>query len=360
MKKLIGLIIIAAAIAASYFYYVAQETKSAPKQARPMANVVYVEVTQQQIADDVEALGTIKANEFVVITPKVTDKITAIRFQDGEMVGQKQVLVTQQNAQQLAQLSAAEIKLKEHQRESARIKNLVSNQSVAELERDRLHTLIEIAKADLAEAQAALNDRIIMAPFAGRLGLRQVSPGSLVTPGTVITTLDDIATVKLDFSVPERFLQRITIGDTVEAYSASYPERVFLGKLTSIDSRINPSTRAIIMRATFDNPHLELLPGMLMKVQLIQNQRQALVLPESAIIPKQQQHFVYVLDGENKVVERLIKIGSRKRGLVEIVAGINVGDKVVTRGILKVRAGQQVAAALSENFGQSSATKVVN
>ncbi|MCE9678549.1 efflux RND transporter periplasmic adaptor subunit [Shewanella sp. AS1] len=357
MKKTITIAILVAA-ATGYYFYINQENKPSPSRSAVTPNVVVSIAEMQPIRDEVEALGTAKANESVSITPKVTDMVTELNFDDGDIVEKGRMLVRLQDREQLARVRVASVQMNDHKRELARISSLVTSQTVAELERDRLQTLMDTAKAELDQAESALKDRHILAPFSGRLGLRQVSLGSLVTPGTVITTLDDISVIKLDFSVPERFLQSIAIGKSVEASAVAFDNQVFNGKVVSVDSRVNPVTRAVIVRAEIPNKDLRLLPGMLMKVKLIKQSRDALIIPEAAIIPIQQNHFVYLVNDDDVIERRQVQIGLRKRGWVEILDGINIGERIVTRGILKVRPGNTVTTQPSEHFSFNEQAKV--
>lgn len=349
MKKIILLLVLLAAAAIGYQQW-HQQQAPAERKARPVPNVVVYKAAIQAVRDEVEALGTSKAYESVTITPKVSDVVTSIRFDDGQIVKQGQLLAKLQDAEQQARVELARIKVRENTREFDRISSLVTSKTVAETERDRLQTLIESARAEVEQAQAALRDRQITAPFNGRLGLRQVSVGSLVTPGVVITTLDDISVIKLDFSVPERFIQDLLPGKIVEASAVAYPDKLFRGKVVSIDSRVNPTTRAVVVRAEIPNPDGQLLPGMLMKVKLIKQNREALLLPESAIIPIQNRHYIYLANSEGVVEERQVTIGLRSRGWVEILEGVELGEQVIIRGILKVRPGDKVKVEFKEHF----------
>lgn len=352
MKKIIITIVI---LASAWFGYQAMHPQEITQaKAKLVPNVVMATAAMVPIRDEVEAIGTNRAYESVTITPKVTDVVTALKFNDGDIVKKGDLLVQLQNAEQIAQVKAAQVKVSDNQREFNRISSLVTSRTVAELERDRLQTLIDTTRAELEQAQSSLNDRSILAPFNGRLGLRQVSVGSLVTPGTEITTLDDISTIKLDFSVPERFIQDLVPGKLVEAKAVAFPDFTFKGAVTSIDSRVNPTTRAVIVRAQIPNPDLRLLPGMLMRVKLIKRSREALMLPESAIIPLQNNHFVYSVNKDNVIERKQVTIGVRTRGWVEILEGIYVGENVVIRGLLKVRPGDVVKTELAEKFSYLS------
>lgn len=349
MKKITIIILIALAAAFSYQYFTS-DSVTKTKKSRPTPNVVVAKAAIQPIRDEVEALGTSKANESITVTPKVSEVVTQVNFDDGDLVEKGRLLVQLQDSEQKARVTVAKVKVKDHQRELDRIRTLVTSQTIAELERDRLQTLIDTAKAELVQSQSALSDRRISAPFSGALGLRQVSVGALVTPGKAITTLDDISVIKLDFSVPERFLQSLAIGKTVEASAVAFDGELFIGKVTSIDSRINPQTRAVIVRAEIPNPKHRLLPGMLMKVKLIKQSREALILPESAIIPIQDRHYVYLVNDEGVVEQKQVTLGLRKRGWVEILDGVELDEQVVIIGILKVRPGDTVKVTFSERF----------
>lgn len=350
MKRItiIVLIMLIAVGAGIQFYYV----KDAPKVSknRPTPNVVVARAAIEPIREEVEALGTTKANESITVTPKVSEVVTDVNFNDGDLVTKGRLLVQLQDSEQRARVTAAKLKVQENQRELARISSLVVNKTIAELERDRLQTLIDTAKAELAQSESALRDRRITAPFSGALGLRQVSLGAFVTPGNTITTLDDISVIKLDFSVPERFLPDLAVGKVIEASAVAFAGEVFMGEVISIDSRVNPKTRAVTVRATIPNPQLRLLPGMLMKVKLIKQSREALILPESAIIPIQDRHYVYVVNNDGVVEQHQVTLGLRKRGWVEVTQGVALGQQVIIRGLLKVRPGEKVKVTFSERF----------
>ncbi|GGI88378.1 efflux RND transporter periplasmic adaptor subunit [Shewanella gelidii] len=349
MKKIVLLLVIVAAAGFAYMQTSTTQKKQVHRN-KPLPNVVVTKTAMASVRDEVEALGTTKANESVTITPKVTEIVTALNFEDGDLVNKGDVLIQLHNVEPAAKVKVARVKVVENLREFDRISSLVTSQTIAELERDRLQTQIDTARAELEQAESSLADRSISAPFSGRLGLRQVSVGSLVTPGTSITTLDDISTIKLDFSVPERFLQQLSRGKLVEASAVAYGGEVFKGKVSSIDSRVNPETRSVIVRAAIPNPKGRLLPGMLMKVKLIKQSREALLIPESSIIPIQKKHFVYIANEEGVIEQKQVEIGLRSRGWVEITDGLELGEQVLIRGILKVRPGSKVQVQLEENF----------
>jgi membrane fusion protein (multidrug efflux system) len=201
---------------------------------------------------------------------------------------------------------------------------------------------LEAARSRLAVAEARSADRIIRAPFSGILGLRSVSPGTLVSPGTQITTLDDISIIKLDFQVPERFISLLASGQQIITEAAAYPDHQFIGVARTIASRVDPITRAATVRAEIANPERLLRPGMLLTVNLIADQRQQLAVRETAVVPIGEKKFVFVVGADNKVERALITTGAREGGYVEVLGGLTAGQAVVYSGTLQLRQGIKV------------------
>lgn len=311
--------------------------------AEEKATAVFVaEVAQGRFEDRVEALGTLRANESVTLSATITEKISAIRFDDGDRVEAGQVLVEMARAEEQALLNEAQATLAEAQRQYRRVESLAAQGTASKSLLDERRREWETARARLAAIEARLGDRIIRAPFAGVLGLRQVSVGTLVTPGTTITTLDDDATLKLDFTVPSVFLSTLRVGLGIHASSAAFPERDFTGQVAAIDSRVDPVTRAVTVRALLPNPERLLKPGMLMQVVLSKQPRDAVVIPEKALMPLGDRQSVLVVGADNKVERRGIDIGARRAGEVEVLDGLAPGERVVTDGTLKLRPGDTV------------------
>lgn len=312
-------------------------------------NVIVTSVKSDGFVDRVEALGTTFANESVTITANVSDKIVEIHFEDGQEVEEGYLLVALQRAEQRAALAAAEAILSERRTAYQRARELESRQytTTAQLE-ERLAALRE-AEANRDAAAARLADREIRAPFDGIVGLRNISVGTLVTPGSVITTLDDLDPIKLDFTVPAAYLATIRPGLEIVAATTALPGIQFKGEIRSVSSKVDPVTRSFTARALIDNPDHALKPGLLMTVQLLRNPRQALVIPEEALIPVGTQNFVFVIeDGVTEGVKnpiahrREVHTGARRLGEVEILSGLSEGERVVTHGTMQLRDGQPV------------------
>ncbi|QIZ76906.1 efflux RND transporter periplasmic adaptor subunit [Ferrimonas lipolytica] len=351
MKKTV---IIAAALAAALAGSVYMKEQNAAdnvpqKRKGGSVSVVVSPVEQTQWQRQVEALGTIKARESVELAAKVTERVAQIHFDDGDSVSKGQLLVTLNHAEQDAKLTAARANLVEQQREYRRIEDLVKTKTIASNELDKIRTGIDVAAAIVAQTEAEVDARYIRAPFAGLLGFRSISTGALVSPGTEISTLDDISVVKLDFPVPERYLNELRPGSSISAMAAAFPGQPFVGTVANIDSRVNPTTRAVVVRAELDNADGKLRPGMLMTLKLIVDERRSTIIPEEAVIPRQNRQYVFVV-ADGKVVEKQITLGSRQRGWVEVESGLVEGELVITRGAQRVRPGQTVTPRERENF----------
>ena len=200
-----------------------------------------------------------------------------------------------------------------------------------------------------------MDDRLIRAPFAGVLGFREVSAGTLITPGTQISTLDDLSIIKLDFSVPEVHLGLLAAGQQLEATSVAFPDRIFAAEVRTVGSRVDPVTRALVVRAVIDNSDLSLRPGMLMNIQLTTAEREALMVPESALVQRGRESFVYI-DQDGIAQTQTVQFGERADGWVEILSGLTFGEQVVAEGTVKIRDG---ASIVSKNDKQEAAAEAV-
>ena len=222
--------------------------------------------------------------------------------------------------------------------------------SVFERERE-----LNTAKARLLGIQSRINQKRIVAPFNGVLGIRNISVGALAQPSMLITTIDDDSKMKLDFSVPEVFLSSLKVGLTIEAKASAYLNQVFKGTVTSVDSRVDPITRSVMARAVLNNDNRLLKAGMLMRVQLNKNPRQTLVVPEEALVTTGNENAVMLIqNAENVSVKRqIVELGERRKGSVEILSGLNEGQQVVTHGTLKIRDGALISIRAVEKDNES-------
>jgi membrane fusion protein (multidrug efflux system) len=310
------------------------------------ANAAVLVVTEaarmERLYDAVEALGTAQANESLVLTAKVTDTVRRVNFEDGQYVEAGAVLIELTNEEEEALLEEARANLEDAENQLRRLENLSDQGLSAESELDIARSRAAASAARLDTVLARLRDRLIIAPFTGLLGFRDVSPGTLVTPATAITTLDDISVVKLDFTVPETYLRVMEPGAVILARSASWGDREFEGVVRTVNSRVDPVTRAFVVRAHIDNDDGALRPGMLLTVRVVTQERQALVIPESAVLQSGGRSYVYFVGQDDVATQRDIEIASRQFGIVEVGAGLEPGDSVVTEGLIKLRDGASV------------------
>jgi membrane fusion protein (multidrug efflux system) len=298
--------------------------------------------TNEPFTETVEALGTAKANESVVITPTLEERVVDIFFEDGDVVDNDQVLVKLNDSETRYLLAEASAALREQQKQFERISKLAKTNATSRSRLDEEQGLLEIARAKVAHLKAQLRDYTIRAPFAGILGTRQISTGAVVDSDTVITTLDDTTVIKLDFTVPETYLGVLRNGMDVLAKSPAYPDRNFNGTVTAISSRVDPDTRTLTIRAQIPNPDRLLKPGMLLTVDLIKERSQSLIIPEEAVILEKEKKFVLVVTAQNTVDKKEIVTGRRSPGKVEVISGLNAGHRVVVEGINRVRPGISV------------------
>ncbi len=311
-------------------------------------------VETAQFTDLVEALGTARANESVTITAKVSDMIARLEFDSGQRVEAGEILVELADAEEAAGLVEARATQRETRRDVDRIRDLTERGVAPRSRLDEAIAASERAAARVGAIEARVADRIIRAPFSGVIGLRNVSVGELVRPGDVIAQLDDASIIKLDFTVPERFLSVLEAGQEVAARSTAFRDTVFSGEVDQIDSRVDPATRAVTVRALIDNADGRLRPGMLMMVELRRDRRERPAVPGGAVVRLDEQAFVFRIEqGERgaSVARTPVELGRRTADLIEVLSGVEVGDRIVPEGVHRLSDGAPVA--ISGGGGES-------
>ena len=314
-------------------------------------------VIRMPIFDRVEALGTTVANEQAAITSSVTEKIREILFDDGQLIKKGAVLVRLNSDEERATLQAAEAVFAERKSAFERAQKLGDRQFTAAAIIEERKALMEEAAANVAAARSRLADRTIRAPFDGIIGLRNISVGDLIEPGDEITELTDISVLKLDFTIPAVYLASIRPGLEISGKTAAFGDQAFEGKVASLATTVDPVTRTIVGRAIVPNPDRLLRPGLLMTVSLELNPRNALMIPEEAVIPLGRDAFVFAVEaGEPPVARRTsIVIGRRFNGMVEVLDGLQEGDRVITRGTIQVKDGRPLEIQASAPGSSSPA-----
>jgi membrane fusion protein, multidrug efflux system len=307
--------------------------------------VTMLRLQPETFAERISAIGTVQARESVTVTAKVSELVEKVHFDSGDEVRAGAPLITLSDRQQQAALAEAQAAADEAERLYRRQSELAAQQLIARSQLDNQRATRDAAKARVAQIRAQLADRVIRAPFSGVLGLRQVSPGSLVTPGVAIATLDDLARVYVDFPLPEAQLSMAAPGRVIQGRAAAWPDRTFAGAIAIIDARVDPATRAITVRADLPNPERLLRPGMLVNVELPGATREALLVPEIAVVQVGRESFLYRVKDDGSVEQVDVVIGARSGGKAEVVEGAKAGDRIVVDGTGKLRPGAKVVEA---------------
>jgi membrane fusion protein (multidrug efflux system) len=340
-KALFPFIISVLIILSVYLYL----PSSQGEQASNTQNVIQVSahtVSTQENAIIIEAIGSARANQAINIQSAQSDYVTGIYFKDGDHVSKGQKLLQLQNKEEQFAVTELEVNLAEQKRQLARLAELTRSQSTAKSLFEEQSSIVDATKAQLESAKSQFNEMTIYAPFSGLLGKREISVGAYIDTDTIITTLDDISIIKVDFKVPEKYLAQLTLNMKVLTHNAAYPNETFLGKVTHVSSRIDSVTRSVEVTASFENTSGLLRPGMLLNTALQLSNQQALMVPEKAVIPLQEKHYVFqVKDGIANRVE--VHVSGRNNGWVAIDQGLTDGEQVITEGIIKIRSGSKVS-----------------
>ena len=312
-------------------------------------------VTATAFQDDIGAVGSLKSNESVMLRPEIAGRIAQLHFREGTPVAGGAALVSLDASMQRAELQQAEASLALAQANFRRTEDLFQKRFVAERARDEAAANLKVLEAGVALAQARYRKTQIRAPFAGIVGIRNVSVGDYVKEGQDLINLEDIGTLKADFRLPEAHLSRLRKGQAIEVLSDAMPGQAFKGSVDAIDPLLDAAGRAIAVRARLANPDAKLRPGMFVRVRLaFGGERQAPSVPEEALVPAGKDNFVFkVVEGKAQRVK--VQIGQRRAAGVEILDGLKAGDEVVTAGQLKLRDGVPVRAAPAD--GAPAATK---
>jgi membrane fusion protein (multidrug efflux system) len=345
LRFLVFTLVCAAVGMGGYVFVRRQEAAKATPTGSPKAKsaqpVTTAKVGKSDFSLDLIAVGTVVSDESIDLSSKVTEAVTALHFDDGQQVKKGDLLIELNSAEEEASLSAAKSQLAEHEREILRLQSLVKDGAAPEARLEERRTLAEVARQHILEVEARLADRRIVAPFDGWLGLRRISVGALVSPGTVIVSLDKIDRVKIDFSVPETYLGLVKPGAILEARTQATGDKVFRGTLTHLDTRIDPVTRSAAARAMMPNEELLLRPGMLVSAVLHVEPRISLSIPERALVPVGAKTYVFTLDGD-KASRIEVTIGRRKPGYIEVLAGLKEGQIIVADGLVGLQDGMAV------------------
>ena len=312
----------------------------------PPATVAAAEVQVESWQPFLQAVGSLVATQGILVTTEVAGKVSEIRFESGQQVEAGTLLLQLDDSIDRAELEGivAERRLAELQ--FKRREELVEKKSISRSDYDEAQLRLENARAQLDTKQAQIAKKRITAPFSGLLGIRQVDLGEYLQPGAAIVPLQALDPLYVDYSLPERHLGLISVGQTVKIEVQAYAGETFTGRISALNPGIDPGTRSLRIRATLENPQSRLRPGMFAEVRTLLPQRPAvLTLPQTAITYNPYGDSVFVIEESETgtaVQRRQVETGGVRNGRVEIAQGLQAGERVVIAGQVKLRNGQAV------------------
>lgn len=343
-KKRIILGLVVVAIAAGV-HYGPGLFGSAPEQQQGGFGVpveTYV-VSARPLNVTIDSVGTLVANESVVLRPEATGRITDINFVEGRPVKKGDVLFQIDDRMARAELKQAEANLQLARLNDARFSKLATTGAATKRTRDEARANLGVSQATVDLARARLDYTRITAPFDGVVGLRSVSPGDYVNIGQELANFVSYDPMKVNFTIPEVQSTQLAVDQQIDMTVEALPGEIYHGTVFALDPQLDVNGRAVNLRATVPNTENRLKPGMFARIQLIISQKQgALVVPENAIVPQGNNKMVFVVDAENKANMVPVTLGERLAGEVEITQGLKEGDVVVTSGQIKLQPGAQV------------------
>jgi membrane fusion protein (multidrug efflux system) len=334
---------------------------------KPPINVAVVTANEQPWQSQLPAIGTLKALQGVDLSLEIAGTVKALQFESGQKVTAGQLLLQLDSDVEKALLGTAEAELGLAKIEHGRGSQLVGSQAISKGDFDRLAAQLKKAYASVAQLNAALAKKSILAPFSGTIGIRQVDVGDYLASGTMIATLQNLSSLYVDFYVPEQAVPKLAVGQIAQVTVAAYPAQIFEAKISAINPKVDDATRNILVRATLPNPGGELLPGMFASLHvLLPGANTRVVVPESAISYTLYGNSVYVVvpkktaggepekdaKGEPQwtVERRFVETGEHRNGRVVVSKGLSAGERVVSAGQLKLDTGAHVAISADKTL----------
>ena len=317
----------------------------------PLFQVVAVAVKRQPVNESLSLIGSLAANEMVEIKSETDGMVQEIPFDEGQRVEKGRLLIQLDETKFATALAEAEGFFKLSQANFERAKQLFADKLISQQEYDQTAASFDVNRALLDRRKREMKDARIYAPFSGIIGARNISPGQVIARNTVLVWLVDLDPIKVEFNVPERFLSQVQLGQTLDLKVAAYPTNRFQGKVYFIAPSVDPNTRTTLVKAEIPNPRHQLKPGMFANLDLTVNVREnSIVIPEIALsqILDGDRANVFTVGVSNIVQLKLVKLGVRLPGQVEILSGLEGGEQVIVEGIQKVGPGAKVKVAAAE------------
>ncbi len=330
-------------IAAALIWFLLQQPEPSETSARggqpSPVNILYPQKTT--ISDNIETVGSTLASHAIDVTGEVDGRLREIHFVEGAEVTEGQLLALLDDRQAEAALAVAQAQLQEIRARHARARRLLESRNISDAEFEEIKAALQVAQAMAQAADIRLAQHRITAPFDGIIGLREASPGAWLKAGNRITTLDSGQPMEVLLTVPERFSQSIVPGIPIEAQSDAFPDELFKGEITSIDARVDSSSRNLRLKAVLENSNRKMRPGQFLSIRIILEPHLALVIPEEAVITTGHTQNVFIVI-DNKAQRRRIETGQRHAGSIEVLHGLSEQDAVIINGQNRLRDGASV------------------
>jgi len=341
-----------------YKFYQFGQMKEMLSQPQPPAEVSATEARTESWTPSIKAVGSVKAVNGIEVANEVPGVISSINFESGDTVKKGDILIRLNTAIDEAAVRTRRAEAQLAEQEFKRISDLLPKRAVSQSQFDESKANFDAAQARVNEADAQLSKKVIRAPFDGTLGIRMVDQGEYIATGTPIVEINMLDPIYVDFTLSEKNLQDVARGYSVVATVAAVPEQEFKGKVSAINTSVNPETRTVRVRATLSNPQKLLRPGMFATIRTLQPKGDEVVtVPRTAVSYNTYGDFVFVIeendDGDLVVNRRSVTAGQTRDKRVAILSGLEAGEKVVSKALLRLRAGQKVKIQ-EENSDESS------
>ncbi|MGL6488784.1 efflux RND transporter periplasmic adaptor subunit [Aeromonas hydrophila] len=321
-----------------YYRHSAPAGKPQPRQVNIRAQTV----SQSLAEPSIKLVSKLAANRSVVISPEVTGRIVKIAVRSGQQVKQGDVLIALDAGKQQAELAEQSASVRDESRKLRDMRRLVARGAITTSELEGQEATVAQAQARADAAKYELSLRTLLAPFDGSVSLIDLSEGALVNSGDTLLHLDELAKLRLDLAVPERYLSLLRPGMTVTATSSAWPDQSFRGVLETLDSRVSNDTQNIKARVIIPNPDGQLRPGMLLNVELSLPPQKMTLIPAQSVEYAGEQRFVYRLEPNGKVKRVPVVLGDTHGEEVWVTEGLKVGDRIVVEGLVNLRDGVSV------------------
>ena len=359
VRRVVSVVVILAVLLGALFVWrFAQISQQAERmsQAPPPAEIETAEAVTRRWTQATSAIGGLRAVNGVQVANEIAGVVESLEFESGQRVEAGDVLLRIEGETDEAALETREAEARLALQQFERFSDLIDQNAVSQSEFDEARANYEAAEARVHEQRALLNKKTIRAPFSGVLGLRLVDLGEYIGVGTPIVGINMLDPIQVDFTISERALQRVSVGDRVEVTVAAFPDRQFVGEILAIDSSVLPESRTVRVRARLPNPDMQLRPGMFANVQAVRDEvKEVVTVPRTAISYNTYGDFVFeIVDGEGgqKIVERVsVTTGNVRDGEVEIIEGLEAGATVVGAGLLRLRNNQPIKVVAETTSG---------